>query len=140
WRPADLGELYDGIVNNTIERPRPTIGRFVTGGTALYYPGRINGLYGESGIGKSWIALALAEEVLSDGGTVAWIDLEEPAEGILTRLIDLGVGRDPIVNRFMYIAPEESIRMAVRCSPSWTTAGPTWWSSTRPAKPSPSKA
>lgn len=111
WRPADLGELYDGIVNNTIERPRPTIGRFVTGGTALYYPGRINGLYGESGIGKSWIALALAEEVLSDGGTVAWIDLEEPAEGILTRLIDLGVGRDPIVNRFLYVAPEESIRV-----------------------------
>lgn len=111
WQPTPLDELITGLADGTLTRPQPTIGRYTTGDTALYYPGRINGLYGESGKGKSWIALALTAEVMADGHVVAWIDIEEPAEGTIGRLLDLGVTADTIANQFIHFAPEESIRV-----------------------------
>jgi len=111
WRPTALADLVAGVRSGHIDRPTPTVGRFTGRELALYYPGRVNGLYGESGKGKSWIALALAAEVLEAGGTVAWIDLEEPALGVITRLIDLGVDDQAIIERFLHFAPEETIRL-----------------------------
>ncbi len=112
WRATDVATLWDGLKAGTIDRPTPSIGRFADSTRALYYPGRVNGLYGESGLGKSWIALAIVAEVLADGGTVAWIDLEEPAEGILSRLMDLGVEKDAVVDRLLHFAPEEPMGLA----------------------------
>lgn len=110
WRPTDLTAVIAGLTDGSHTTPTPDLGRFTNTAGALWYRGRVNGLYGESGKGKSWIAIAVAAEVLLDGGTVAWIDLEEPAEGIVRRLlVDLGVPAAAIADRFLHFAPEESI-------------------------------
>lgn len=111
WQRTNLTDIVHGLQNGTLERPQPTIGHLTGTNNALYYPGRVNGLYGESGHGKSWIAAALASETLTAGGTVAWIDLEEPAAGIVGRLLDLDTPPDAIIDRFAHFAPEESIQL-----------------------------
>lgn len=113
WRRTDLAEIVEGLTTGTLERPLPTIGRFHGGDGGLFYPGRVNGLYGEPGKGKTWIALCCAAEQLNAGETVAWIDLEEPAPGIVGRLLDLQVDPDAIIDRFAHYAPEEPIARAL---------------------------
>lgn len=109
WQRTDLAEIVGGLVDGTLERPVPTVGRFQGGEVGLFYAGRVNGLYGEPGKGKTWIALCCAAEQLALGMTVAWIDLEEPAVGLVGRLLDLGVDPEAIVERFAHYAPEEPI-------------------------------
>lgn len=112
WLRTDLGSIVEGLVSGTLERPLPTLGCFAGTDGGLFYAGRVNGLYGEPGKGKTWIALAVVAEVLAGGGAVGWIDLEEPAPGIVGRLLDLGVEPGVIVERFAHFAPEETIRHA----------------------------
>jgi hypothetical protein len=128
WRRTDLALIVQGLATGTLERPQPTLGRFEGTDGALWYPGRVNGLYGEPGKGKTWIALAVVAEVLADpGASVAWIDLEEPAVGIVTRLmLDLGVPAQAIAERFMHFAPEESISAGRAMSDELMAQNPDW--------------
>lgn len=74
---------------------------------ALIYEERINALNGESGSGKSWVALHTAAEVLKDGGHVIYIDLEDHATSIVARLKALGCDRTQIVDQLVYIRPDQ---------------------------------
>lgn len=77
--------------------------------TALIYPAAVNALNGESGGGKSWIALAAAAQTIATGGTVVFIDLEDTAASIVHRLRALGVPDDHIRERFVYIRPDQPL-------------------------------
>lgn len=113
WKRTNLADVVTGIVDGTIDRPQPIIGRYTSGPEgALWYPARVNGLYGEPGKGKTMICVAVAAQVLNDGDSVAWIDIEEPVAGIVQRLLDLGARPDAIIDRFAHYAPEEPISHA----------------------------
>lgn len=106
WTRVDLGATVAGLVAGTLRRAAPTVAP-VRGGAALFYPGKVNGLAGESGAGKTWTVLNAAAGILEDGGHVLYIDHEDDAAGIVGRLLDLGVGPDALRARFAYLNPSE---------------------------------
>lgn len=101
WWPTDLGPFYDG------DNPEPGP-EFLhrTDGHALFYPGRVNGIIGESESGKSWIALAGVVQAITAGTAVTYVDFEDAAPGIVARLKAMGVDRDIVAKHLAYIAPD----------------------------------
>lgn len=106
WTRVDLGATVAGLVAGTLRRAAPTVAP-IRGGTGLFYPGKVNGLAGESGAGKTWTLLHAAAGILEDGGHVVYIDHEDDAAGIVGRLLDLGVEPDALRARFAYLNPSE---------------------------------
>src|SRR5690606_22156878 len=75
----------------------------------LFYPGRVNGLAGESGAGKTWTALVVVAQELAEGRAAVYVDLEDDAAGVVGRLLDLQVETGSIAARFAYISPNERL-------------------------------
>lgn len=105
WLPIDTHTIIAGLLDGTITRPAPTIGRR-SDGQAIFYPGRVNQLFSDPGTGKGWVALHVAAQELAAGHHVVYFDLEDTCDGILARLLDLGVNPDHLASHFHYIAPE----------------------------------
>ena len=101
WEPTDLTE----ILNGTYEPPVPTIGKR-TDGTGLFYPGRINALFGESGSGKSWVAMATCAQEIMAGNHVLYVDHEDHAASVTQRIMKLGCAPHLVLQRFHYIRPQ----------------------------------
>lgn len=101
WERVDLTPQ----INRTevIEEPR-----WLTrdDGKALIYPRLINALVGESGHGKSWIAITACIEALNAGDTVIYIDLEDHPRSIVARLRTLGATDEHLHDTFIYVRPE----------------------------------
>ena len=74
---------------------------------ALIYPGRAHFLAGESGGGKTWVALHTCAEAIRDGHHVIYIDLEDHPDSIVGRLKALAVDGPDILERFHYIQPAQ---------------------------------
>ncbi|WP_262774917.1 bifunctional DNA primase/polymerase [Brevibacterium permense] len=116
WRPVDLDTIITGLESGTITRERPTLGRLSMAredGTALFYKGRINGLAGDSGSGKSWTALTVVAQELAAEHHVMYLDLEDSAVGIVGRLLEAGVPGASIRSHLDYISPSG------RLTPAW---------------------
>lgn len=77
-----------------------------TDGLRLFYAGKMHSLQAEPSTGKSWIALLASSEVLEMGGSVLYLDYEDTGEGIVGRLMGLGVDPDAAGERFVYIQPQ----------------------------------
>jgi hypothetical protein len=73
----------------------------------LMYPGRVNMLFGSSESAKSWIALQIARQMLSQ--RVLYLDMEDDPVNTLGRLFTLGSSRDDLDKQFYYIRPEEPL-------------------------------
>lgn len=69
--------------------PVATIG-LRTDSVALFYPGSVNMVFGDSGSCKTWVALAVAVETLAAGGRVAIFDLDARPVEVANRLTSLG--------------------------------------------------
>jgi hypothetical protein len=106
WGDRDLSPIVAGLLDGSITRPEPTVGRR-DDGVALLYPGRTNGLNGESGAGKSMLVQAVAAQEIEDGHHVVYVDLEDDETGTAGRLLDLGLPPDAILGRFHYVRPDE---------------------------------
>ncbi|PWH05212.1 hypothetical protein DEO23_14120 [Brachybacterium endophyticum] len=103
WRPLDLTAILDG----TYTRPEPTI-MPRTDGPALFYPGKVHTVYGESESGKSWIAQHAAATTVT-GGRVLFIDFESDAPDVTGRLTALGTTTEQLLSdAFAYVRPEAS--------------------------------
>jgi hypothetical protein len=76
---------------------------------ALLYAGRINALNGESGSGKTWVALQTVAEVLFADEHVIYIDLEDHPASIMARLRDLNVPDGLMVHGLHYIQPDQPL-------------------------------
>lgn len=74
-------------------------------GKALIYPGKMHMLQAEPTSGKSWIACYVCAEVLAMGGAAVWIDHEDSPQGILGRMLALGVDPAHLGSRFRYVRP-----------------------------------
>lgn len=105
WAPVDGTDYIDG----TWEPPTPTqLSR--DDGTCLFYPGRINLLFGESEAGKGWVALHAIEQALARQDTVLYIDFEDYPDTIYARLKLLGLNREQLAaNQFAYIRPDHAL-------------------------------
>lgn len=102
WLPADVGAFLDGDVQVITPELMPR-----SDGICLLYRGRTHSFHGESESGKSLVIQAEAARVLESGGTVAYVDFEDSIEGVGGRLLAMGVQKDTLRARFLYIQPED---------------------------------
>ena len=82
-------------------------------GSRLFYKGKINAILGESESGKSWLALHAVAQSLTQGKSVAYLDFEDSAKGILARLRALGL-LDSQLAQFVYASPDENLTLEQR--------------------------
>ncbi len=94
----DLAE----IIANGCEPELPTVAD-VGLGTGMLYAGRINEIHGEPGTGKSNIAMALSNAVMSAGGLVIYIDPEDTPTGFTRRSLQLGARPEDLTQRCRYL-------------------------------------
>jgi hypothetical protein len=100
WEEVDLGPVLDGTRKPLL----PTVGAR-DDGAGLFYPGRVNGVQGESEAGKSWVALVSCLVEINRGNHVYYLDFEDSEEGVVDRLLLIGAVPDAIRARFHYIRP-----------------------------------
>lgn len=100
WNLANLTD----VLSADYQPPTPTIGTR-TDNKSLFYLGRINALFGESGSGKSWVAMATCAQQINAGNHVVYIDLEDHVGSVANRMIKLGCTPQAVMNQFHYINP-----------------------------------
>lgn len=107
WADMDLTETVSGILDGTLQRPVPTLGR-IDGAGALLYPGKVHGVHGMGGAGKTWLAACVIAERITAGEHVLLVDLEDTPATIVERLlIELQVPAEDVLARFHYKRPTE---------------------------------
>jgi hypothetical protein len=99
WWPIDLGP----VLRNEITEHAPEFLTF-TDGQPLFYAGKVNGIIGESESGKTWIALEAVKQALASNKHVLYMDFEDSAPGIVSRLRSLGVTD---FTGLSYMSPDE---------------------------------
>jgi hypothetical protein len=104
WAPVDLTDALEG---SDIE---PPIYLARSDGLCMFYAGRVHSLNGESETLKSWAALLGCKQAIDKGDDVLYIDYEDDARGIVTRLRALGLRGEEILEHFVYIRPDEPLR------------------------------
>lgn len=104
WWPRDIGPIVRGEAD---PEPPPTL-LTRADGQALFYPGKLNGLIGESESGKTWVALLGVAQELEAGRRVTYIDCEDSAPGIVSRLRMLGV-TDEALGLLAYVGPDDAL-------------------------------
>lgn len=122
WQPQDLDAVLAQIEAGTLQTVVPEVGQVqVPDGEparGLLYEGRVNGIAGESGGGKSWIALAIGVEQMQAGRTFVYVDHEDSLSTAALRLVTLGCPLDLVRSRFRYVHPdsfsEDGVRSLVR--------------------------
>ncbi|MCZ4510296.1 AAA family ATPase [Streptomyces sp. ActVer] len=100
WDDVDLTSVLSGTYKPSL----PTVGAR-DDGIGLFYPGRVNGIQGESEAGKSWVALVSCLVEINRGNHVFYLDFEDSEEGVIGRLLLLGALPQDIADRFHYIRP-----------------------------------
>ena len=106
WLPVDLLP----ILLADLTPPAPSV-LARADGHALLYAGRVHAFVGESESLKSWLALLAVKEVLDRGDHVSYLDFEDTPEGIVSRLLALGINEDIVVDRFHYVRPLEQLKL-----------------------------
>lgn len=107
FQPIDLSDVLSG----SYIAPTPSVLKR-DDRMALLYRGQINGIHGDSGLGKGWVALYAAAEQLTAGSVVMMLDLEDVPSSIIGRLRLLGVHDQAIAERFIYIRPQAAFNAA----------------------------
>ena len=101
WAFADLDSVLDG----TYEPVMPTVGAR-DDGVGLFYPGRLNDVSGESEGGKTWLALIGCITEINRSNHVVYLDFEDDAGGVVSRVLLLGAKPDQIREYFHYVRPD----------------------------------
>lgn len=104
WDAVDLEPYLSG----QIVMQEPTVLRREDG-KGLFYPGRVNSLFGMSESAKSWIAMKACTQEMGRGDRVLYLDFEDEPAGTIARMRALGAGDDDIQNLFRYVHPEGPI-------------------------------
>jgi len=106
WLPVDLSATVKALLSGVDTRLKPTVGR-LGDGRGLFYRGRVNVISGASGDGKTWCTLAVVAQEIEAGNHAVYVDLEDSAEGIVSRLLNLGIESGVILSRFHYVSPQD---------------------------------
>lgn len=101
WVPVDLGPAVRGEV----VKAEPSLLRREDG-RALFYERAVNGVWSDSGEGKSMVAAAIVAQEITAGRHAVWVDFEDDETTIVERLVDIfGVDGAVIVERLHYLRP-----------------------------------
>ena len=103
WTPVDLAL----VANTGYQIPTPSIGLVRNSPLGLFYAGKINSIFGDSGSGKSLFSLHLMAEEMKRGNDVLLVDYEDNPGTHVGRLRQLGVSYEMILRHFIFIQPEE---------------------------------
>jgi RecA/RadA recombinase len=103
WRPVDLA----AVLESGYEPPRPSVCLVAGSEFGLFYSGRINGLFGDSGGGKTWVALHAIKEAIEAGNDAVLVDYEDHPAAAVSRLEAIGVSRKALLKHLIYIQPQE---------------------------------
>lgn len=98
----------DPYLTGKIVQPEPAVLRRIDG-QAIFYPGRVNGVFGKSESAKSWLMLGMCVQEMVAGARTLYIDLEDEPVGTFARLKALGADEDYIRSQFRYIQPLEPL-------------------------------
>lgn len=101
WGAVDLEPYLTGQV----VMPEPSV-LIREDGRGLFYPGRVNSLFGLSEAAKTWLSLYICVQEMAKGNRVVYVDLEDSPEGTIGRLMALGASADDITELFRYVHPE----------------------------------
>lgn len=101
WR---VGDVADAIANG-LTTPHPEILTYTDGRGALFYRGKVNGLHGDSGIGKSWSFLIACKQEMEAGHDVLILDYESSLAEIIMRLQSLMVSDEVMIQHLHHISP-----------------------------------
>ena len=104
WWPIDLAELFSG----DHQPPAPSLYQR-DDGQPLLYAGKCHAFNGESESGKSWAALIACVQTIQAGDHVLYLDFEDTAQTVVTRLLALGAKPAQVLERFHYAQPHEPI-------------------------------
>lgn len=121
WWPRNLGPVLTGEES---EPPPTVLSR--ADGQPLWYAGKINGLIGESESGKTWVALTAVAQELEAGHRVLYLDFEDAAPGIISRLRALGVADEDLEDHLHYADPVESLTTAASADLAMLLEGNTY--------------
>lgn len=77
-------------------------------GRALLYGGRLNGVHGDSGAGKSWLLALAVAELAALGRRVLVVDLEDTPAPLVSRLRQIGVSDAAILAALVFVHPDAS--------------------------------
>ena len=103
WWPKDLAIVLAG----GDPEPAPEFLQRLDG-VSLFYQGKVNGLIGESESGKTWVALLAALQALQARQRVLYLDFEDTAAGIVSRLRSMGASDDDLAC-LAYVGPDEDL-------------------------------
>lgn len=95
------------MLRGGVRRSVPTLGRLDNGG-ALFYSRCMNLVFGDSGIGKSWLLVVAIAQLLLAGKAVMVIDYEGSLPELLHRLRLLGVTAGALEEHLIYIQPDDA--------------------------------
>lgn len=104
WSFVDLDDALNG--GTTVAAPNVL---FRDDGVFLLYPGRVHSIAGEPEGGKSWVAIVAAVQCIVSCRHVVYIDYEDTAAGIVSRLLALGATPDDIRAYFHYARPDRGV-------------------------------
>lgn len=95
-----FSKLPVGSITNREPIPPPSV--YDPGSGPLLYAEGVHWLFGESGSGKTWVALDAIARVLKSGGSALMVDYEDTQNAILDRLAALGVD-DQQIGQLAYV-------------------------------------
>lgn len=107
WEFADLGPVLDGTHKPIVA----TVGAR-DDGVAMFYPGRVNGLTGESEAGKTWAVLIASLVEMNRGSHVVYLDFEDSEDSVVGRLLLIGADPYTIRQQFHYVRPTAAVSPA----------------------------
>lgn len=113
WDPVDLGPVLKAIRDGDQAGVAPTM-LARTDGVPLLYAGKVHMFMGPSESAKSWVAQLAAAERLLAGEVVLYDDHEDCKEGLVERMMSLGVPDDVIAERFLYARPDDPLDALTR--------------------------
>jgi len=103
WYPRDL----TGVLSGEDPEPEPEYLQRLDD-VSLFYRGKVNGLIGESESGKTWVALLAVLQALRARQSVLYLDFEDTAPGIISRLRSMGATDDDLAC-LAYVGPDEDL-------------------------------
>lgn len=105
WAPVDMVDALNS------EPVKPEYLRINGSDDRLFYPCKTHIVFAPSESGKTWISLHAVHQALSSGQRVAFIDHEDDARSVASRLMSLGVEKSALVDdeRFRYLRPTEPV-------------------------------
>lgn len=104
WAPVDLEEALAG---RSLDPPPVMLAR--DDGVCLFYDGGVHAISGESESGKTWVCLVAAVQVMTAGMAVVFIDFEDRADRVVSRLLALGATPEQIRGLFRYVRPDRPL-------------------------------